>query len=390
MIMHEFKGNKIGFCMSGGLSCLTVSKWLSEQGFDVINFVADIGQTDEGGVDELVRTLNMKGMRAVGVDLRHEMAEMSFNLLKYQAIYGDGYWNTTSASRAVLIMGLSPVMREYGCTVLAHGSVGGGNDQRRFDRYGKSLASDMKLFVPWRIPELLDLFPSRLSMIEYLASFELDFYSSDKAHHSTDANLAGISHEDKMLESLETPCTFIQPLISVWPQQASNEVETFEVRFDGGRAVEINNKSMTPLDVMVESNQIAGRNGIWMCNGLENRINGTKGRGVYEAPGLELLGYCLRQLYQATLDKQSDQLFETLSSLISKQVYEGRYFETASRASQMAMDELTANTNGRVKVSLYKGNIFFQCLRDYPIFPDTVQQKRFVAGGHRWQSGSAS
>lgn len=388
-MIHEYKGNKIGFCMSGGLSCLTVSKWLSEQGFDVLNFVADIGQTDEGGVNELVRTLNMKGMNAVAVDLRHEMAEMSFNLVKYQAIYGSGYWNTTSASRAVLVNGLSPVMREYGCTVLAHGSVGGGNDQRRFDRYGKSLASEMKLFVPWRIPELLDLFPSRLSMIEYLASFGLDINSTDKADHSTDANLAGISHEDKMLESLETPCTFIQPLISVWPEQAPNEVETFEVRFERGRAVQINGKSMTPLDVMMESNKIAGRNGIWMFNGLENRINGTKGRGVYEAPGLELLGYCLRQLYDATLDKQSDGLFKTLSSLISQQVYEGRYFETASKASQIAIDQLTANTSGTVKVALYKGNIFFQSLKDYPIQPDTVQQKRFVAGGHRWQGASA-
>ncbi|NER06497.1 MAG: hypothetical protein F6K17_29915 [Okeania sp. SIO3C4] len=75
----------------------------------------------------------------------------------------------------------------------------------------------------------------------------------------------------------------------------------------------------------------------WLSNVVENRINGTKGRGIYEAPGLELLGYCQRKIYQATLDKQSNQLFQTLSSFISKQIYEGRYFETATQSARIAI-----------------------------------------------------
>ena len=284
MELHELKSNKIGFCLSGGLSSLTVSTWLFDQGVDVVNFIADIGQTDKPSVDNVVDVLNPKGIKTIAVDLRSKMADMCFDLLKYQAIYGDEYWNITSSSRAVLVMGLSQIMRQHGCTMLAHGSVGGGNDQKRFDRYVRNLASDLKLLVPWCNPELLKLFPNRTSMIEYLTNFGLDIPLNDKDVYSTDANLAGISHEGVMLESLETPCSIVEPLISVWPQQAPNEPTVFEARFEAGHVVEINGKVMKPLDIMLEANRIAGRNGIWHSNVVENRINGTKGRGIYEAP----------------------------------------------------------------------------------------------------------
>ena len=37
------------------------------------------------------------------------------------------------------------------------------------------------------------------------------------------------------------------------------------------------------------ANTIGGRNGLGISHALENRIIGTKSRGVYEAPGMELL-----------------------------------------------------------------------------------------------------
>ena len=51
----EMQGNKIGICMSGGLSCLTMSRWMAERGLPTLNFVADIGQMDQEDVGSLVR-----------------------------------------------------------------------------------------------------------------------------------------------------------------------------------------------------------------------------------------------------------------------------------------------------------------------------------------------
>ena len=47
-------------------------------------------------------------------------------------------------------------MQAEGCTVLAHGATGRGNDQLRFERYTNVLAPEMQVYAAWRDPELLE------------------------------------------------------------------------------------------------------------------------------------------------------------------------------------------------------------------------------------------
>jgi len=154
--------------------------------------------------------------------------------------------------------------------------------------------------------------------------------------------------------------------MGVWPQQAPDAIETVALRFEGGRCIAINGRKLRPLDAMLEANQVAGRNGIWMRNALESRVIGTKSRGVYEAPGMELLGTGLSYVYQATLDRRSTLLFQQLSKLIADQIYDGRAFDPATRAAQAAIESLAARASGTVELGLYKGNLFFQKLVDVP------------------------
>merc|ERR1719235_2446483 len=102
------------------------------------------------------------------------------------------------------------------------------------------------------------------------------------------------------------------------------------LRFERGRCVAINGTKMTPLQVLQNANKIAGRNGIGISHALENRILGTKSRGVYEAPGMELLGRGLEYVYQAVLDRRSSALFHNLSRHIADQIYDGRYFDPST------------------------------------------------------------
>ena len=154
--------------------------------------------------------------------------------------------------------------------------------------------------------------------------------------------------------------------MGVWPDQAPDEAERVEVRFEKGRAVALNGISMEPLELMEEANRIAGRNGVGFKNALENRIIGTKSRGVYEAPGMELLGETLAMVYQATMDRRALGLFQTLSKLVADQVYDGRYFDPSTSAALAAIDVLAAAATGRVDVALYKGNILFNSLTACP------------------------
>ncbi len=362
MRLSDLKNERLGICVSGGLDSRTVARKLVDAGIDVVCFTADLAQPDERDIRDVVGKMKPCGVDTVVVDLKAPMAEACFALIKAQAMYDGGYWNSTGLARAVTVQGLLPAMQERGCTVLVHGATGRGNDQMRFERYTNVLAPDMGVYAPWRDPELLTAFPGRLEMVQYLRSVGIEAFPGDQKRYSTDANLAGLSHEAEDLESLETPCTIVKPTMGVWPQDAPDAPETVRVTFARGRAVQLNGVGCDPLQAMLQANTIGGRNGIGFKNALENRIIGTKSRGVYESPGMELLGQCLAFVYQAVLDRRSAALFQSLSGCIAAQVYDGRYFDPVTRAAQAAVDALAEPASGEVAVDLYKGNIQFRSL----------------------------
>ncbi len=366
MRLKDLANQKVGICVSGGLDSKTVTTRLRQAGVDVHCFTADLAQPDEEDISAVVEKMSVTGAQTTVVDLKDTMAEACFAVLKAQASYDGGYWNTTGIARAVTVQGLVRAMQKQGCTVLAHGATGRGNDQVRFERYTNVLAPEMRVYAPWRDPDLLQEFPGRQQMAAYLKERGIEADVGPRKRYSTDANLAGLSHEAEDLESLETSCLIVDPQMGVWPKDAPGQIEDFRVRFEAGRAVEINGEKVSPYQAMLKANEIGGRNGIGIKSALENRIIGTKSRGVYEAPGMELLGYCLRVVYQATQDRRSAALFQDLSRRIADQVYDGRYFEPMTRAAQVAVDELARDATGTVVVGLYKGNLFFQSLTDCP------------------------
>ena len=366
MKLEDIVGRRVGMCVSGGLDSKTVTKLFKEKGIDVLCFSADLGQPDEEDINDVIKKMEPCGAETFIIDLKDDMAEACFEVIKSQSTYDGGYWNTTGIARAVTVKGLTDAMHAKGCEVLSHGATGRGNDQMRFERYTKSLHPDMAVYAPWRDEELLKKFPGRTEMADYLAIYDIPAVIGMTKKYSTDANLAGLSHEAEDLEELTTPCTIVDATMGVWPQDAPDEIETIIVRFEKGRAVEINGNAVTPLEAMTLANEIGGRNGIWMKNALENRIIGTKSRGVYEAPGMEILGTALEQVYQAVFDRKSSGFFQQLSVLISDQIYDGRYFDPATQAARVAVDSLAARANGVVSLGLYKGNIFFQSLTECP------------------------
>jgi argininosuccinate synthase len=349
LTVTDLKGLTVGACVSGGLDSRTIAKVLVEAGVKVIGFSADLGQPDEKNINDIKKRMAPCGVKTIIVDLKEPMAEACFEVIEAQAMYDGGYWNSTGIARAVTVRGLLPEMKKQGCSVLVHGATGRGNDQMRFERYTNVLQPSMKVYSPWRDEALLKKFPGRTQMVEFLARYGIQAFVGTKKKYSTDANLAGLSHEAEDLESLETSMLIVAPTMGVWPKEAPDKIEKFKVRFVKGRAVAINNKDVSPIQAMQLSNKIAGRNGIGMKHALENRIIGTKSRGVYEAPGMELL---------------AGLLFGQLSKLVSDQIYDGRYFDPVTQAARAAIETFSKHASGTVEVGLYKGNIFFNALTD--------------------------
>ncbi len=365
MQLRDLPGETLGICVSGGLDSRTVTRRLLEAGCAVKCFTADLGQPDEVDITDVQRRMEATGAECHIVDLKPQMAEACFATIKALAQYDGEYWNTTGIARAVTVRGLLGAMRERGCTVLVHGATGRGNDQIRFERYTNVLAPTMKVYAPWRDPAMLSQFPGRKQMAEYLQALGLEA-NLERKRYSTDANLAGLSHEAEDLESLETSCLIVEPVMCKWPQQAPDRVEDVTLRFERGRCVSIDGEHLAPLALVQRANQIGGRNGIGLANALENRIIGTKSRGVYEAPGMELLGAGLRSVYQAVLDRRSTSLFGQVSRVVAEATYDGRLYDPAPRAALGCIDVLSEHATGTVVLGLYRGNIFVQKIRDVP------------------------
>jgi len=364
--LQDLKGEKLGICVSGGLDSKTVASRLIEDGLDVLCFTADLAQPDESDINDVERRMATTGAKTLIVDLKEEMADACFMMIKAQAMYDGGYWNTTGIARAVTVQGLLGPMKEHGCTVLVHGATGRGNDQIRFERYTNTLAPKMRVYAPWRDDTLLKQFPGRKEMAAYLRDKGIEAKAETAKRYSTDANLAGLSHEAEDLESLSTSELIVDPEMGVWPHQAPDEIEDVTLRYVRGRCVEINGEVVTPLEAMQKANELGGRNGVGLKNALENRVIGTKSRGVYEAPGLELLGHGLRAVYQTSMDRRSTGLFHAMSRLIAEQVYDARLFDPGARAALAGIDVLAEYATATVKLGLYRGNIYFKELTDSP------------------------
>lgn len=362
MRLADLKGRKVGMCVSGGLDSRTVARKFVDSGVDVVCFTADLGQPDEKDIRDVVRRMAPCGAKTFVVDLKDDMAEACFEVIEAQAMYDGGYWNSTGIARAVTVRGLLAEMKKRGCSVLAHGATGRGNDQMRFERYTNVLDPKMGVYAPWRDPDMLREFPGRTQMAEFLVRRGIPAPSGGKKKYSTDANLAGLSHEAEDLESIKTAMTIVSPTMGVWPMEAPDRIEKVSVRFEKGRPVQINGKNVKPVEAMRLANKIGGRNGVGMKHALENRVVGTKSRGVYEAPGMELLGTCLRFVYQAVMDRRSTLLFQQLSKLVADQIYDGRYFDPVTQAARAAIGVFSQHASGTVEVGLYKGNILFRSL----------------------------
>jgi argininosuccinate synthase len=361
-------GETVGICVSGGLDSKCVALRLRLGGVKVHCFTADIGQPDEDDINDVVKKMAPCGVQTTVVDCKAEIAEAAFEAIACQATYDGGYWQSTGLGRYVTTRGLLQAMKKQGCTVLAHGATGRGNDQVRFERYVNVIDPAFKVYAPWRDAVLLEEFPGRTQMLTYIQSHGIDhtIVSQAKKRYSTDANICGLSNEAEDLESIETAMTIVNPVMGVWPKDAPDKEEEITLRFEHGRCTAINGEKMDPLKVLQTANKIAGRNGIGISHALENRILGTKSRGVYEAPGMELLGRGLTYVYQAVLDRRSTGLFNHLSRHIADQIYDGRYFDPSTRAAIGCVWELAAPADGTVKIGLYRGHMHFLALTECP------------------------
>ncbi|MBN8550528.1 MAG: argininosuccinate synthase, partial [Deltaproteobacteria bacterium] len=301
------------------------------------------------------------------LDARRELAEAGLKVIQSQAWYEGRYWNTTGIARYVTANAIIQEMRRRNISVLSHGATGRGNDQVRFQLATNMLAPDFSVYAPWRDEAFISRFGGRTQMIEFCEAHKLPISATKDAPYSTDANMLGLTHEAGKLESLETPATFIKPGMGVHAAQAPDKAERVDIRFEAGVPVEINGERLSLLDAILTANSLAGRNGVGIgIHLVENRFVGIKSRGVYESPGMELLGTAYNSLLELVLDRRARELFDTLSRVVSKQIYQGYWYDTATQMALRSIDRSAELVSGTVSLAMYKGALSFVAATDVP------------------------
>jgi len=368
MKVSDLQGQKVMMAVSGGLDSCTITHWLAAQGVEVIAYTADLGQPDEKNIEDVrARMLASGAAEMILEDLKEPICQVGIQLVQAQARYEGGYWNTTGIARHVTVAGMLPHMRERGITIMGHGATGRGNDQVRFQLAAQMLAPQVEVYAPWRDQDFLAVFGGRKEMIDYCQGHGLPITATHDKPYSTDANMLGLTHEAGLLEDLGTASDLIDPGMGCFAKDAPDAAEIFSVRFEKGQPVAINGEAVGPIAAIEQSNAIAGRHGVGIgLHAVENRFVGIKSRGVYEAPGLELLGQCYEFLLQLVLDRRARKIFAPVSAFISEQIYQGYWFDTATQASWQLVDHLNQLATGTIEVALFKGNVAFHAASDAP------------------------
>jgi argininosuccinate synthase len=366
--LADLKGQTVAFAASGGLDSCTVTKWLTENGVTVVCFTADIAQPDEADFGEIEKRMRACGAADyVALPLHDMIAESGIEVIQFQARYEGAYWNTTGIGRHVIVAGMLPEMKKRGIKILGHGATGRGNDQVRFQLCTNMLAPEVAVYAPWRDPAFLGKFRGRSEMIDYCEKHKLPIKVSKSAPYSTDANLLGLTHEAGKLEHLDTPPWFVTPGMGVLPKDAPDSPETVSIRFEQGRPVAINRKKTSAFEAIRQANAIGGKHGVGIATHLvENRFVGIKSRGVYEAPGMELLGNAYAFLLQLVLDRRGRELFDQLSLYVAKQIYQGYGFDLGTHMARKAIEPITRLATGTIRLKLYKGRAEFDAAEDVP------------------------
>lgn len=369
MNVSDLRGHRVAFCASGGLDSCTITHWLTEQGVEVVCYTADLGQTDEEDLGAVADRMRACGAVAAHVvPLRAQMAEMGLQAVQAQARYEGGYWNTTPLARTVTVRGVLPLAMAAGERVLSHGSTGRGNDQVRFQLATNMLAPSMEVYAPWRDQAFLDAFGGREEMIAYCTERKLPIKTPSKSRYSTDANVLGLTHEAGELESLSTPASFVDPEMGVRPVDAPDRPEQVTLRFEKGMLVSIDGtKPEDTYQAFTTANQRAGRHGVGInLHLVENRFVGVKSRGVYEAPGLELIGSAYAMLLQLVLDRRARRLFDANAAFLAEQIYQGYGEDLASQLAFALARSVAELVTGSITVELYKGTVSFVSALDVP------------------------
>ncbi|WP_455656041.1 argininosuccinate synthase [Phascolarctobacterium sp.] len=346
---------KVVLAYSGGLDTSVIIPWLKENynNCEVIAVTADLGQGDE--LDPVHdKALKSGASKCYVLDLKEEfIADYVWPVVKAGAVYEKKYLLGTSFARPLIAKRLVEIAEKEGADAVAHGATGKGNDQVRFELSVKALAPQLAIIAPWREWSIR----SREDAIDFAEAHNIPIPVTKEHDYSMDRNMWHLSHEGSDLEDPWNAPKDALFIVTNTPETAPDKAEYVELEFEQGVPVAVNGKKLSPAAIVETLNEIGIRNGVGICDMVENRLVGMKSRGVYETPGGSIIYYAHNELENLCLDRATMSYKQMIGIKYSELVYDGMWFSPLREALAAFVDETQKTVTGTVRLKLYKGNI---------------------------------
>lgn len=354
---------KVVLAYSGGLDTSVILKWLIEKKFEVICFLADVGQKEE--MEFLKQKALKLGASKVYVeDLRQEFIEQYvFQALKANAIYEGRYLLGTALARPLIAKKQIEIAQKENTLTVAHGATGKGNDQVRFEMTYLTLMPEVSIISPWKDPEFIHQFKGRTDMIHYAEQQGIPITSTLQKPYSMDENILHTSYEGGILENpfQEAPENMFQHTKSL--KEAPEQEAHLMIEFAKGIPISITHLDegvvvqQSALAILTYLNELGSTHGIGRIDIVENRFVGMKSRGIYETPGGTILWKAHQDLEALVLDREVFHLKQMWMPKIAQLIYNGFWFSPEMDFLMAAIEKSQEHVEGKVYLTLYKGNV---------------------------------
>jgi argininosuccinate synthase len=386
-------GEKVVLAYSGGLDTSVILKWLVEKRYEVIAYVADVGQQEDF---EKVRAKALKtgAARVYVEDLKEEFVTgYIFPIIKANALYEGRYLLGTAIARPLIAKRQIEIANRENASWVSHGATGKGNDQVRFELSYYALKPGIKILAPWKDAEFLGTFKGREDLLQYAAAHGIQVQATAGKPYSEDENLFHISHEAGILED-----PALEPAKDVYsktvdPEDAPEKPARIVIEFKDGIPVRVENlddgtEETAPLALFTYLNKLGSTHGIGRVDMVENRFVGIKSRGIYETPGGTILHVAHMDIEGVAMDREVMRLRDMLSAKLAELVYYGFWFSPEMDFLMAAIDKSQEIIDGKVFVKLYKGNVFVTGRTSTSSLYDQDLSSMHIEGGFNQQDSA--
>lgn len=349
---------KVVLAYSGGLDTSIILKWMIEQGYEVIAYIADVGQQEDFEAAK-AKALKVGAAKVYIDDLKKEfVTDFIFPAFSANAVYEGRYLMGTSLARPIIAKGQMEVAIKEGADYVSHGSTGKGNDQVRFELGYYALKPDIQVLAPWKMPEYLAQFKGRSDMLAYAEKHGIPVSATKKKPYSEDENLLHISHEAGILEDPGAICAEDVYSRTTSPETAPDQADIITLSFKNGMPSKLVAEGKTytdALELFTALNKLGAKHGVGRLDMVENRFVGIKSRGVYETPGGTIVLNAHRDLEGITMDREVMRIRDTLSLKVAELIYNGFWFSPEMDFVMHSIKKSQEPVNGDVTVKLFKG-----------------------------------